>query len=164
VITLPELLQSFCPNSSAAPYPEFQELELKETPPVQSLVDLHAHFLKEYQPKDRIGIHHHQWQMLAGAGPKAACSSEARQVASAYSKSLDVEKGKPCPKEMKRYFKHPKWDFMNNGDPDYQSPTATGECYRQAARALEQFQAAKGRVPRNKEADNHLTKAWEMLS
>ena len=65
---------------------------------------------------------------------------------------------------MKRYFKHPKWDFMDRGDPAHQSPTATGECYRQAARALEEFQAAKGRVPRNKEADNHLTKAWEMLS
>ncbi|CAK9078719.1 RNA-dependent RNA polymerase 1 (AtRDRP1) (RNA-directed RNA polymerase 1) [Durusdinium trenchii] len=160
VITQQRLVNSFRGEDSANCFlPEF-EAEMKDVE-AKSLSDVHAHFLSEYHLKDRIGLHHYQWEMLAGEGPKAACSDQARRTAVAYSKSLDVEKGKPCPK-LGKLARQPKWDFMKKpGGPQRPSPTAAGECYRQALQANQEFDEAK--APRNTSPDQDLSKAWKEL-
>ena len=133
IITDEKLVNSFSGSILPMPQPELEDTELK-TVPVETWVDVNAHFLSEYPPKlevcggdfggrgtkkqtegvwslqlvqhtceqvrkDFMGLFHYQWQLLAGRGPSAAASETARQVAANYSQSLDVEKGKPCPRE-----------------------------------------------------------------
>ena len=160
IVTHEKLVNSFKGDTSQLPLPD---LETAVPPAVQinSLVDVHAHFLSEYQQKDQIGLFHWKWQKLAGAGPTAASSPIARKAAAAYCKSLDVEKGKPCPKQPE-WDGSQTWDFMNRGDEKNCSPTATGQCFRKAAAAHKEFvEAAK---PASRGLDDDLAKAWAELS
>ena len=130
-------MSSFRGETAPGPLPRFKDPQLTDVV-INSLVDVHAHFLLEYPPREEIGLHHWQWQMKAGEGPLAASSLEGRQTAAAYCKSLDVEKGKPLPK-LGPYPNGPRWDFMNKkeGAQTVHSQTSAGECYRQAAKAFE---------------------------
>ncbi|CAJ1452585.1 unnamed protein product [Effrenium voratum] len=161
VITQEEVVSSFRGETAPGPLPRFKDPQLTDVV-INSLVDVHAHFLLEYPPREEIGLHHWQWQMKAGEGPLAASSLEGRQTAAAYCKSLDVEKGKPLPK-LGPYPNGPRWDFMNKkeGAQTVHSQTSAGECYRQAAKAFEEFQAAK--APGERGADADLMKAWKGL-
>ena len=156
VITDEEIVKSFSGRILPMPEPEYEDDDLKDMP-VSSWVDVNANFLSEYLQRDRMGLLHYHWQLIAGKGPEAACSPEARQVASAYAKSLDVEKGKRCPKHPR--FEHArKWDFMNGGDLDNPSPTAAGFCFRAASRTEEEFKAVRDRA-RSTGKDPDLDKA-----
>ncbi|CAE7866364.1 RDR1 [Symbiodinium necroappetens] len=159
IITDEEIVKSFSGHTSPLPEPEYED-DLKDMP-VSTWVDVNASFLSEYLQRDRMGLLHYHWQLIAGQGPKAASSEEARQVAAAYAKSLDVEKGKRCPKQAR--FEHSrKWDFMNGGDLDNPSPTAAGFCFRAASRAEEEFKAVRDRA-RSSGKDPDLDKAWQRM-
>ena len=160
VITPEAVVNSFQGNTEAGPLPDFEKPELRDVD-VKSLADVHADFLSQYHPMDRIGLHHYQWQMCAGEGKLAASSSKTRLVAAAYCKSLDVEKGKPSPK-LAPYVADSKWDFMKGGDPMRPSPTAAGQCYREAVKAYEEFSRAKA-LRTSGGADMDLMKAWQRL-
>lgn len=153
-------MNSFKGDTSPLPLPDF-ETAVQPAVQISTLVDVHAHFLSEYQDKDQIGLFHWKWQKLAGAGPTAASSTIARKAAAAYCKSLDVEKGKPCPKRTE-WDGSQTWDFMNRGDAKTCSPTATGQCFRQAAAAHKEFVATAKPASRGLDAD--LEKAWAELS
>ncbi|OLQ09790.1 hypothetical protein AK812_SmicGene6567 [Symbiodinium microadriaticum] len=159
IITDEEIVKSFSGHTSPLPVPEYED-DLKDMP-VSTWADVNASFLSEYLQRDRMGLLHYHWQLIAGQGPKAACSPEARQVAAAYAKSLDVEKGKRCPKQAR--FEHSrKWDFMNRGDLDNPSPTAAGFCFRAASRAEEEFKAVRDRA-RSSGKDPDLDEAWQRM-
>ena len=160
VITHEKLVKSFAADTSALPLPDFETASQRAVQ-IHSLVDVHAHFLAEYLPKDQMGILHWKWQILAGKDPSAASSPEAREAAAAYCKSLDVEKGKPCPVFRRWVNQEQKWDFMNKGDPKNCSPTATGECFRQAASAHDEF--VKTKKPMSRGLDPDLQKVWAKL-
>lgn len=160
IVTHEKLVDSFKGDTSPLPLPDF-ETAVQPAVQINTLVDVHAHFLSEYQEKDQIGLFHWKWQKLAGAGPTAASSTIARKAAAVYCKSLDVEKGKPCPKRSE-WDGSQTWDFMNRGDAKTCSPTATGQCFRQAAAAHKEFVAAAKPASRGLDAD--LEKAWAELS
>lgn len=160
IVTHEKLVNSFKGDTSPLPLPDF-ETAVQPAVQINSLVDVHAHFLSEYHQKDQIGLFHWKWQKLAGAGPTAASSTIARKAAAAYCKSLDVEKGKSCPKRPV-WDASQTWDFMNRGDAKTCSPTATGQCFRQAAAAHKEFVAAAKPASRGLDAD--LKKAWAELS
>ncbi|CAE6944635.1 RDR2 [Symbiodinium sp. CCMP2456] len=161
IITDEEVVNSFSGSTLPMPEPEYEHGDLNETP-VDTWADVNAHFLSEYLQKDRMGLLHYQWQLIAGRGPQAACCTEARTVAAAYAKSLDVEKGKRCPKQN-RFGKATKWDFMNDGDPHNPSPTAAGKCFRAASRAEQEFKEAVRDPARSLGKDPDLDKAWQLM-
>ena len=156
IIAHKKLVESFKVCTSPPPEPTFQEA-MDQHVPVETLVDVHTHFLTKFS--DQIGLYHWKWQMHAGAG---AGSPPARQAAAAYSKYLDVEKGKPCPLHTERIASQQKWDFMKGGDPQKCSPTAAGECFREAAKAHKEFVAAREGI-KGMDLDPDLHKAWAEL-
>eukprot|EP00438_Fugacium_kawagutii_P035261 Skav227220 [mRNA] locus=scaffold2048:463173:465227:- [translate_table: standard] len=159
IITNEKLVNSFRGDASPLPVPDFEKPS-QTAVEIKSLVDVHAHFLTEYHQKDQIGILHWKWEMLAGKGPTAAGSPDARKVAAAYCKSLDVEKGKPCSVFCGWVDSKEIWDFMKGspGKPSKPSPTATGECSRKAKAAHQEFLAAA--KPTSRGLDPELEKAW----
>ncbi len=157
IIAHKKLVESFKVCTSPPPEPTFEIPATGEVVRVDTLVDVHAHFLTEFS--DEIGRYHWKWQMHAGAG---AGSPPARQAAVAYSKCLDVEKGKPRPLHGEKMASMQKWDFMKGSDRQKCSKTAAGECFRQAAAAHQQFLAAKQGI-KGMELDPDLHKAWAEL-
>jgi len=147
--------------SAVDPYLAKTPLRLPSESP--SLPDEMLDFITEFSEEDCMGLWHYRWQMLAGEGPQAANSLEARRAAKTYSASLDVEKGGPrCLAPPKEEFL-PKWDFMKNPGPEpRKSQTAAGEIARMADRALVNFNARLRSLSRT--ADQDLLEEWRSVS